>query len=261
MEPEPNAAAADGAAARGRPSTCTPDKVHAVCAFIRLTGFSDTAAAAMAGVTRSTLARWKKEDDEVERLLDEARCQYQAPRLEKIDRTRMKDGQHDWRAQAWLVKFANPEVYGAPSRRRKLRDVELEPEAALTPQEQQAKDEAEARAQIDQAVKDWETFGPSTVITPAMLALLQQRRAIALRKMQADEQAAAQGSAPVQAGATDEAADTDAPSSGEATAKSVTIRPEIHSLYRDPGAWVRPGTSGAPSPALGARRSTAATAG
>jgi hypothetical protein len=105
--------------------------VRLVCSFIRLTGLSDTAAGAMAGVTRSTLARWKKEDEEVELMLDQARFQYQAPRLAKIDETRMKDGQSDWRAQAWLVKFANPEVYGAPSRRRMLRDVEMEP----TPEE------------------------------------------------------------------------------------------------------------------------------
>ena len=101
----------------------------AICSFIRLTGLSDTAAAAMAGVKRSTLARWKQEDDEVELMLDQARAQYQAPRLAKIGETRLKDGQLDWRAQAWLVKFANPEEYGPPSRRRKLRDVELEPEA------------------------------------------------------------------------------------------------------------------------------------
>ncbi|HEV7402050.1 MAG TPA: hypothetical protein VGO11_03955, partial [Chthoniobacteraceae bacterium] len=80
VEPEP----AEGAAARGRPSTCTPAKLQAMCSFIRLTGLSDTAAAAMAGVKRSTLARWKQEDDEVELSLDQARFQYQAPRLAKI---------------------------------------------------------------------------------------------------------------------------------------------------------------------------------
>src|SRR4051794_28057071 len=156
VEPDREAAAPEDPAGRGRPSTCTPDKVFAVCSFIRLTGLSDTAAAAMAGVKRSTLARWKKEGEEGELLLDQARAQYQAPRLAKIDETRMKDGQRDWRAQAWLVKFANPEVYGAPSRRRKLRDVELE--AELTPEEQRAKEEAEGHAAMEQALKDWDTF-------------------------------------------------------------------------------------------------------
>jgi hypothetical protein len=89
----------------------------------------------MAGVKRSALSRWKQEDDEVELALDQARAQYQAPRLAKIGETRMKDGQLDWRAQAWLVKFANPQEHGAPSRRRRLQDVELEAEPArpLTP--------------------------------------------------------------------------------------------------------------------------------
>jgi hypothetical protein len=255
-EPEPNEAAPEDAATRGRPSTCTPGKLQAICAFIRLTGLSDTAAAAMAGVKRSTLARWKKEDDEVELALDQARYQYQAPRLAKIDDTRMKDGQHDWRAQAWLVKFANPEVYGAPSRRRKLRDVEVD--APLTPEEQQAKEQAELEAEVEQACKDWKNFNSATgVITPMMLSILQQRRAIALRAMK-EKPAAAQGSDLADGGAPGQNVRTeDAPAgtsgaasaeSGAEAAKSVTIRPEIHGLYRDPGAWARPAASGAPPP-------------
>jgi hypothetical protein len=251
----------------------------------------------MAGVTRSTLARWKKEDEEVELLLDQARTQYQAPRLARIDETRMKDGQRDWRAQAWLVKFANPEVYGAPSRRRKLRDVELEPE--LTLEEQRAKEEAEGHAAMQQALKDWEEFHQSSKaffasgkkITPEMLAWLQQRRAIWLRDeaghepdeagasaeadappesgggmMPAmlaelrerrriarleDEPAAAQGSAPSEAGAP--------PDSGAGPAKSVTFRPDIRALYREPGEGARPAAARAPTPS--GLRTTAAMAG
>jgi hypothetical protein len=208
----------------------------------------------MAGVKRSTLARWKKEDDEVELALDQARFQYQAPRLAKIDDTRMKDGQHDWRAQAWLVKFANPEVYGAPSRRRKLRDVEVD--VPLTPEEQQAKEQAELQAEVEQACKDWKNFNSATgVITPMMLSILQQRRAIALRAMKEKKPAAAQGSAPAEDGAPgqnvrteEEPAGTSGAASAESgaeAAKSVTIRPEIHGLYRDPGAWARPAAPGA----------------
>jgi hypothetical protein len=194
--------------------------LDAICAFIRLTGLSDTAAAAMAGVKRSTLARWKQEDEEVEMLLDQARFQYQAPRLAKIGETRMKDGQLDWRAQAWLVKHANPKEEGAPSRRRKLSEVELTPEEPLTPEEQEAKDEHEAMERLVEAQKDWGAYFKSgRQITPPMLALIQRRRAIALREMNAEKPAAAtpEGSAAVEA------------------AKSVTIRPEIPSLYRQPG--------------------------
>jgi hypothetical protein len=282
VPPEPAEALPEGAAGRGRPSTCTLGKVHAICTFIRLTGLSDTAAAAMAGVTRSTLARWKKEDEEVELMLDQARYQYQAPRLARIDETRLKNGELDWRAQAWLVKFDNPEVHGAPSRRRKLRDVEVEPEAprgpepveGLTPEEQRAKEEAEGMAALEQGLKDWDLFNQSSkaffesgkVITPAMLALLQQRRAIALREMHAEEAAAAEGSAEAEAAAQRQNARTeDEPARGEAAAsaesgagaaKSVTIRPEIHGLYRDADDWARPAAAGS-----GAMRRTAAMAG
>jgi hypothetical protein len=222
----------------------------------------------MAGVTRSTLARWKKEDEEVELLLDQARTQYQAPRLARIDETRMKDGQRDWRAQAWLVKFANPEVYGAPSRRRKLRDVEVEP----TPEEKRIAEEAESLAELEQASKDWKLlyesreafFESGKVITPAMLALLQQRRAIWLRDEAPNEADEAGGSAeadaPVQHAPREDAPDRDepaaSPESGTRAAKSVTIRPEIHGLYRDDHASVRRAAAGG-----GAMPRTAAMAG
>ena len=235
---------------RGRPSGRTPDKVHAICTFIRLTGLSDTAAAAMAGVKRSTLARWKQEDEEVEMMLEQARFQYQAPRLAKIGETRMKDGQLDWRAQAWLVKFANPKEIGAPSRRRKLSEVEL------TPEEQEEKEAAEAMDQMVEAQKDWDAyFRSGRQITPAMLALIQQRRAIALREMNAEKPGAATPGAPAgnQSAGTQGAASAEMPA-----AKSVTIRPEIPSLYRA-SAWA--GAAAAPTPADMARRRRAAMAG
>jgi hypothetical protein len=267
---ETGAAYAGEAAARGRPSTCTPTKVHAICSFIRLTGLSDTAAAAMAGVKRSTLARWKQEDDEVELALEQARFQYQAPRLARIDETRLKNGELDWRAQAWLVKFANPQVHGAPSSRRKLREVELAPE------EQQAKELEE-----EDPFEGWDRYYKSGgVITPQMLAVLQQRRAIALREMHAEEEAAAvaQGNASVEAEApvpaarsgnapaeTQSAASPATPHTDDARGdfpsaaappKSVTIRPEIRGLYREPGGWGRPAT-GTPAHAAAAGASPA----
>src|SRR5436190_13912156 len=49
--------------ANGRPSTFSTAKLHAVCQFIQIRGVSDTHAAALAGVKRSTLSRWKKDED------------------------------------------------------------------------------------------------------------------------------------------------------------------------------------------------------
>jgi hypothetical protein len=240
--------------------------VQAICSFIRLTGLSDTAAGAMAGVKRSTLARWKQEDEEVEMELEQARFQFQAPRLARIDETRMKDGQLDWRAQAWLVKFANPQVHGRPSSRRRLQDVELAQERPLTPEEQAAKDEAEKQAFLTRALEGWEKFeqdGANGVITPEMLALLQQRRAIALRQVPAEEEsAAAEAEAPAPgarpgdapAGRADGAAPVP-PNSAKVQAsyafpgpKNVAIRPEIHWPHGHQPRIPRPGEAdGAPA--------------
>jgi hypothetical protein len=158
LDGPPPSGTAPAAAPPGRPSTCTADKLHAICAFIRTTGLSDTAAAALVQVTRSTLSRWKQEDEEVQQELDVARAQFQMPRLEKIGETRMKDGQYDWRAQAWLVKFANPEVHGAPSRRRKLQDVEVEAEGPRTPEEWQAYAMTHGREIFMAGVEGWRKF-------------------------------------------------------------------------------------------------------
>jgi hypothetical protein len=104
------------------------EKLNAICAAIREEGLSDGAAGARAGVPHTTLSRWKAQDEEVEMELVKARALYQCPRLEKIAQARRKDGTLDWRAQSWLVKFAAPEEYGRPSRRRRLRDVVLSDE-------------------------------------------------------------------------------------------------------------------------------------
>src|SRR4051794_19235715 len=85
----------------GRPSAYSPEKLTAICAVICASGLSDTAAGALAGVKRSTLSRWKHQDEEIELQLDLARALFEAPRLQIINETRRKDGTLDWRAQAW----------------------------------------------------------------------------------------------------------------------------------------------------------------
>src|SRR4051812_33528482 len=72
----------------GRPSAFSMEKLQAVCTFIRRTGLSDTAAGAEAGVKRSTLSRWKHQDEEVELLLDQARALYEGPRLQAVREAR-----------------------------------------------------------------------------------------------------------------------------------------------------------------------------
>src|SRR4051812_10737055 len=70
------------AALNGRPSSFSTAKLQAVCHFIHIKGVSDTLAAALAGVGRSTLSRWKKGNEEVEMELEAARARYLLPRLD-----------------------------------------------------------------------------------------------------------------------------------------------------------------------------------
>src|SRR4051794_16397171 len=154
------------AAPNGRPSTFTPTKLHAVCQYIQVTGFSDTYAAALAGVTRSTISRWKKDNEEVEMELTRARAQWLLPRLTSIGQTRRKDGELDWRAQAWLVKFAAPEEFGPPSRRRRLQDVEV-PTPPTEAEKAAMAAEAEAK-EMEIGVQGWLIHEPGGVISVPM---------------------------------------------------------------------------------------------
>ena len=132
-----------------------------ICAAIRERGHSDTHAAAKAGVSSSAVSRWRQEDEEFAVQLDAARAEYLDVRLQVISETRKRDGSLDWRAQAWLMQMAAPDVYGPPARRSSL---------AREKEEQQR---AEEKRKADEA----------EVITPEDLARFQQWRAYSLAKM------------------------------------------------------------------------------
>jgi hypothetical protein len=145
--------------------------------------------------------------------------------------------------------------------------VEVEPEAPLTPEAQRAQEEAAGRTAMEQELRDFKGLQPGMVITPAILALLQQRRAIVYREWQKKEEAekaAAKGAgftegskgseegvggtAGVASGEAQGSHDTHgvhAPSAASPAAKSVTIRSENHGLYSGPAAWARPAGAGA----------------
>jgi hypothetical protein len=147
--------------------------------WIRTEGISDSAAGMLAGVSTSSLSRWKQEHEELELLLGQARAQYELERLRQIRETVKRDGSPDWRAQAWLLQQSSPETYGAPSRRR------------------QASADAKAREEAASAAAN-----NPFVVTPEMLEPLQQRRMEVLARMQAaeDEEKGVAGKA-AQAGA------------------------------------------------------------
>jgi hypothetical protein len=144
----------------GRPSLRTPETVTKICAAIREDGHTDTHAAALAGVSSSTVARWREEDEEFAGQLVTARAEYLDARMKEIRGTRKRDGSIDWRAQAWLMQAVAPEVYGTPSRRYSLA------------REKEEKERAAEKARADEEV-----------ISPADLARCQQWRAYSLEKM------------------------------------------------------------------------------
>jgi hypothetical protein len=108
----------------GRPSLYNPERTAAICAIIRAEGISDSAAGALAGVTASTLSRWKLEHEEFALELEVARALFEVDQVRAIRDARKRDGSVDWRAAAWLLKHSSPEGYGPASRRRKVKAVE-----------------------------------------------------------------------------------------------------------------------------------------
>jgi hypothetical protein len=138
-------------AATGRPSLRTPEVVTKMCASIRENGHRDTHAAALAGVSSSAVSRWRQEDEEFALQLDTARAEYLEVRLKEIREMRKRDGSLDWRAQAWLLQVAAPEVYGPPSRRHSLA------------RDREEKQRAEEKAQADDP-RAWSTEDQAQLI-------------------------------------------------------------------------------------------------
>src|SRR5258708_7306492 len=99
----------------GRPSLFCPERTAAICAIIMEEGISDSAAGALAGVTASTLSRWKLEHEEFALELEAARARFELEQVRAIRNARRRDGTVDWRAVAWLLKYSSPEGYGPAS--------------------------------------------------------------------------------------------------------------------------------------------------
>ncbi|HEV7404571.1 MAG TPA: hypothetical protein VGO11_16640 [Chthoniobacteraceae bacterium] len=108
----------------GRPSLFCPERTAAICAIIMKEGISDSAAGALAGVTASTLSRWKLEHEEFALELEVARALFEIDQVRAIRNARKRDGSVDWRAVAWLLKHSSPEGFGPLSRRRPVKRAE-----------------------------------------------------------------------------------------------------------------------------------------
>ena len=111
MNPEPAPTAAETPTKRPYPlkqrmwQTELTDEVLAIIKKnIHQFGLSDSEAGVMAGVSTSTLSRWKEEWEEFADNLKLARACFFADRMQFILEQRKPNGELDWRAQAWAYR-------------------------------------------------------------------------------------------------------------------------------------------------------------
>lgn len=91
---------------RGARSKKTPQVMAGICEAIRR-GMPFERAAQLNGISRSTLLKWRNEDAEFSRLVDEACAVSEVLLLEAIQ----EKTSEDWRAAAWILQKRFPERY------------------------------------------------------------------------------------------------------------------------------------------------------
>lgn len=131
------------------PAAYSDHLVDSICEIIRKDGVSDVRAGLLAGADAPSIHQWKQDQPRFTEHLQRARSEFQRDRLAKIREIAQGD-KGDWRAQAWLAEH--------PGTGTGLEEEDEDDLAAGEPD-----------------------VSPAFVISPAQLALLQQRRANALR--------------------------------------------------------------------------------
>jgi hypothetical protein len=91
-----------------------------LCAVIRETGASDSAAASRAGVHPSTVSRWKRDCPDVAILLRAAREDFRQAQLSVIFAEAAAGYARSWRAAAWVLERIFPEDYSPRAKERAL---------------------------------------------------------------------------------------------------------------------------------------------
>jgi hypothetical protein len=104
----------------GRPSGLNGPMLDLLCAVIRETGASDSAAASRAGVHPSTVSRWKRDCPDVAILLRAAREEFRQAQLSVIFAEAAAGHARSWRAAAWLLERIFPEDYSPRAKERAL---------------------------------------------------------------------------------------------------------------------------------------------
>lgn len=118
----------------GRPSGLNAPMLDLLCAIIRETGASDSAAASRAGVHPSTVSRWKRDCPSVAILLRAAREDFRQAQLSVIFAEAAAGHARSWRAAAWLLERIFPEDYAPRAKERAL--FQEQHEAALAREEE-----------------------------------------------------------------------------------------------------------------------------
>ena len=93
----------------GRSTTYTPHAVSILLALIREAGLSDSAAAAKAGLSTSSLSRWRREYPDFALALLRAREEFRDTHLQIIITAAKARG--GWRASAWILQHVFPGDY------------------------------------------------------------------------------------------------------------------------------------------------------
>ncbi len=114
--PDPSDPSAEPAAARprGRPGRRTPELTAKICDAIEAFGHTLTHAGLLAGVPRSTTARWKDEDEDFGDEVETARARFLQERMINALSKTHPDGQKDWRAQKWAHEQGMKHSLDAP---------------------------------------------------------------------------------------------------------------------------------------------------
>jgi hypothetical protein len=94
--------------------------IDALCAVIRATGVSDSAAAAQVSLHPSTVSRWKKENTDFAILLRSAREEFSDAQLAVIMEKAHSGEATSWRAAAWLLERTFPGDYAPRAKERAL---------------------------------------------------------------------------------------------------------------------------------------------
>ena len=128
------------------PAVYSEELVTRICAIICLDGVSDVRAGLLAGADAPSIHLWKRSQPRFTEYLQRARSEYQRVHLAEI----RKLAEREWRAQVWMAENPGTGTGIAEEDEEDLAAVEPDVPAAF-------------------------------VLTPQHLALLQQRRAIALR--------------------------------------------------------------------------------